>query len=191
MSLADVIIPGLPKLASTALAPASAQRERWANRLNRAQGHTGKPCKIQYSHGSTGHYDIDGCFRPFGGPMLFSAWCACGRFRYHGEEQGRRYAVKAHKSWTALGVDDVVTYHGEQHASAEFVITAVNADDTVDLSDTAWGNTVLRDVNRAYLESAGRQWVARTCDCPRYLRRALDGSCSNYNCPASRKGRPS
>lgn len=183
--LADIIIPGLPKLARTALAPASAERDRWADRLNRAQGYSGKPCKIQYSHGSTGHYDVDGCFRPFGGPMLFSAWCECGRFRFHGVTEGeRRNAVRAHKTWTALGADDVVTCHGGRCKGAEFVITAVNADDTVDLNDVAWGNVTLRGVNRAYLESAGRRWLPRACECPRHMRRSSDGSCSNYDCPA-------
>lgn len=29
--------------------------------------------------------------------MVFKAWCSCGKFRYYGEELGRRNAVKQHQ----------------------------------------------------------------------------------------------
>ena len=180
--LAHTIIPGLPKLARTALAPASFERDQWAARLNRAQG-TGKPCKVSYSHRSLGHYDVDGYFREFGGPMLFSAWCECGRFRYHGEEIGRRYAVKAHKAWVALGVNDVVTYHGSQvqHHDREFVITAVKSD-RLSMMDVEWGDISLRNVHRASIEATERHWTSINCGHPRCTRRSSDGKCMTYGC---------
>lgn len=181
--LGDLIIPGLPKLEGGALGPSSWDEIVKSKRLNRAQRATGKPCKIQYSHGSTGHYDVDGCFRPFGGAMVFSAWCACGRFSYHGEELGRRAAVKAHQRWASLGVLDVVTFHGPGHTGQEFVITEVYEDDTLTLRDVAWGDVQLVRINRAYLEEAGRRWVQTTCDCPSYTRRSQDGICTHYYCP--------
>lgn len=54
--------------------------------------------KIGYTHGTAGNYDGDGVFRPFGGPMIFSAWCSCGDFRYDGDEAGRRFAIRGHKA---------------------------------------------------------------------------------------------
>lgn len=184
VQLAHVVIPGLPKLTNTALAPSSFERTRWAERLNRAVNRTGRPCKIGYSHGSAGHYDADGCFRVFGGPMIFSAWCACGQFRYDGvDEQGRRAAVKAHKAWVALGINDVVTYYGPvaaQHGR-EFVITAVDGHQ-LSLEDVEWGNIHLTGVDRAAIESAGRSWRPITCGHPRYTRHSMDGRCMTYGC---------
>lgn len=183
LDLGNLIIPGLPKLEGGTLGPS-----RWpdivqAKRLNRAQRYTGKPCKLQYSHGSCGHFDVDGCFRPFGGFMLFEAWCACGRFRYQGEELGRRVAIREHQRWARLGALDVVTFHGPAYTGQEFVITEAHADDTLTMRDVAWGDIRLVRINRAYVEPAGRRWVGATCDCPSYTRRSLDGTCANYHCP--------
>lgn len=179
-SLADVIIPGLPKDVPRNGHPAG--RWRWATALNRAQGRTGKPCKTQYSHGSSGYRDADGIEHYFGGSMIFSAWCACGQFRYHGHEEGRRFAVRAHKTWMALTTNDVVTLHWSRPEldGHEFVILAVNGH-RITLEDTAWGD-VRVVVDRAQIDSTGRRWVDKNCWHQRYLRRALDGRCMAYGC---------
>lgn len=181
--LADVIIVGLPKLEGGVLGPLTREGLVQARRLNRAQGFTGQPCTISYTHGSTGH-DDDGAVCGFGGPMVFSAWCACGRFRYDGDESSRRAAVTAHLRWTKLTIDDVVTFHGPHHQGREFVITAVHEDDSLSLEDVDWGDIQLSRANRAYVESAGRSWLPHTCDCPHYMRRVCDGSCAHYYCPS-------
>lgn len=181
---AHKVIPGMSMLTGGALVGENFDRRIWAERVNRAVTYTGKPCKVSYSHGSTGHYDADGCFRSFGGPMIFSAWCACGRFRYHGDsETGRRNAIKAHKTWVTLGVNDVVTDcdRRSQHYGCEFVITAADGD-LLTLEDVQWGDVRLSDVHRAFVESAGRNWVAVTCGHPRYHRRSSDGRCMTYGC---------
>lgn len=180
--LENVIIPGLPKLADAAFAAPSFERQQWADRINRAQRATGKPCKVGYSHGSAGRHDAHGVFRPFGGPMIFSAWCACGQFRYDGDETGRRAAVKAHKAWVGLAVNDVVIYHGPEHTGAEFVITSVAANGRLSLRDVAWGNVQLTGVQRAFIESAGRRWAEKSCACPEHYRRSTDGRCAAYDC---------
>lgn len=181
-SLADVIVPGLPKLATTALAPASFEREVWADALNRAQTDTGKPCKIQYSHGTPGGMSEDGKHYWFGGSMIYHAWCACGRFRFHGEEQPRRYAIKAHRAWVALGVLDIVRLHWSTSDlnRAEFVIVATDGDQLT-LEDVEWGDRHTT-VHRAQVEPAGRSWAALTCGHPRYCRRSTDGACMHYDC---------
>lgn len=54
--------------------------------------------QIRYSHGRLGRHDMNGQFRPFDGPMVYSAWCCCGEFRHDGlDAAGRRDAVKQHK----------------------------------------------------------------------------------------------
>jgi hypothetical protein len=178
-TLADRIIVGLPK---GAFGHANFRAQLWAEALNRAQRRTGKPCRVRYSRASSGHYDVDGCFRPFGGAMIFSAWCDCGQFTYHGEEDLRRYAVKAHKAWIALTVNDVVRLHWsrDEWDGREFVIIATDGH-RLTLEDVDWGDKRLV-VDRAQVDPAGRRWVKVSCGHPRYTRRARDGRCMTYGC---------
>lgn len=178
-TLADRIIVGLPK---GAFGHANFRAQLWAEALNRAQRRTGKPCRVQYVHASTGTKNWDGKQYLFGGPMIFSAWCDCGQFAYHGEEDLRRYAVKAHKAWIALAANDVVRLHWsrDEWDGREFVIIATDGH-RLTLEDVDWGDTRLV-VDRAQVDPAGRRWTEVSCGHPRYTRRASDGRCMTYGC---------
>jgi len=70
------------------------------------------------------------------------------------------------------------------HYGRQFVVTAVHGD-LLTLGDLGWGGKiVLNGVHRTFFDHAGRRWVDKTCPCPDYMRRAKDGVCSNYRCPA-------
>ena len=181
-SLADVIVPGVPK----GYFAATEATRAWAAKLNRAQRRTGRPCKIGYSHISSGHHDVDGCYRSFGGAQVFSAWCECGQFRYDGDESGRRIAVKAHKAWAALTALDIVTLYWStgDRDGREFVIVAVDGY-RITLEDVEWSSERFT-VDRAQVDPAGRSWRPLSCQHPRYCRRSTDGACMHYGCEEGR-----
>lgn len=101
-------------------------------------------------------------------PMVFSAWCSCRHWRYHGQEVGRRYAVKEHIALASRLVPRLTDHEWQLlgPVDAESQVQAWNAVLAVP-REHQLAEWAFKDVIPVYVAGRGLRWSVATviADC--------------------------